>query len=150
MTRKKSQSKTYTVDSIGGIILHEFCHAYHNKHLPDGYKNQDIIDCYNKAMEEGLYDNCNYHACYVGNDFPFGESKEEQSSPYQIKATKHYACTNALEYFAELSVAFLASPEDNLPQEEYNKWYPHNARQLKEHDPRAFELLQKLWAVERQ
>ena len=92
-------------------------------------------------MEEGLYDNCNYHACYVGDQEPFQEL-------YKINTTKHYAASNPMEYFAELSVAFLA--DENLPQEEYNKWYPHNAKQLKEHDPRAFALLQKLWGVERQ
>lgn len=140
----------------GGIILHEFCHAYHNKHLPDGYNNKEIIECYQAAMDEGLYDNCNYHSCYVGLQSdatlsPFGEPQTPVQPDYEIKSTKHYACSNHMEYFAELSVAFLASPEDgDLPQEEYNKWYPHNAKQLKEHDPRAYTLLEKLWGVERQ
>ena len=108
---------------------------------------------YQAAMDEGLYDNCNYHSCLVGeknkNESPLGDDQEQCQPEYEVKTTKHYACTNAMEYFAELSVAFLASPDDDLPQEEYNKWYPHNAKQLKEHDPRAFELLQKLWGVEK-
>jgi hypothetical protein len=123
--------------------------------LPDGYNNQDIDDCYEAAMKEGLYEQVQYH-CAVN-----GFNQETKKFDYAIKTAKHYACTNAQEYFAELSVAFLSSLSsdegegaakaegDNPKQQEddYNKWYPYNTTQLKDHDPRAFKLLQELWGV---
>ena len=27
---------------VGGVIIHEFSHAFHNKHCPDGYECSDI------------------------------------------------------------------------------------------------------------
>ena len=27
---------------VGGVIIHEFAHAFHNKHCPDGYECSDI------------------------------------------------------------------------------------------------------------
>ena len=27
---------------VGGVMLHEFCHAYHYKHCKDGFDNEDI------------------------------------------------------------------------------------------------------------
>ena len=49
-----------------------------------------------------------------------------------------------MEYFAELSVAFLGGLDDTL---EHNKWFPFNRKQLREHDPRAFDLLCHMWGV---
>ena len=55
-----------------------------------------------------------------------------------------YACTNQMEYFAELSAAFLGGLDDK----EYNKWYPFNRKQIEEHDPKAYNMLKRLWMVE--
>jgi hypothetical protein len=49
-----------------------------------------------------------------------------------------------MEYFAELSVAFLGGLDD---KKEHNKWFPFNRSQLKEHDPRAFHTLCRVWGV---
>jgi hypothetical protein len=49
-----------------------------------------------------------------------------------------------MEYFAELSVAFLGG----LGEEEHNKWYPFNRSQLRDHDPRAFAMLCRVWGLE--
>jgi hypothetical protein len=27
---------------VGGVMLHEFSHAYHNIHCPDGFDNEEI------------------------------------------------------------------------------------------------------------
>ena len=27
---------------LGGLVLHELTHAYHNKHTPDGFDNPDV------------------------------------------------------------------------------------------------------------
>ena len=109
----------------GGIFIHELSHAYHNKCLPGGYANHEIMACWEQAMDEGLYNQVKVHG-------PQGPT------------ARAYACENAMEYFAELSTAFLGGKKAG---EEYNKWYPFNRAEIKAHDPRAFELLCKLWKV---
>jgi hypothetical protein len=135
---------------IGGILLHEFSHAYHHKGCTDGYDNIEIQQCYEAAMQDGIYDSVPVH----GSQGPVAEA---------------YAKTDAMEYFAELSTAFLGGipPNNNINyshskvdvkeqhskkygtshDEEYNKWYPFNRQQILEHDPRAYELLKKMWKV---
>jgi hypothetical protein len=49
--------------------------------------------------------------------------------------TKHYAMTNEKEYFAELSEAYVGT----------NDFYPFVRGELKKHDPRAYELMEKIW-----
>lgn len=78
----------------GGVLIHEFSHAYHHKCLPNGYDNEEILVCYEKAMKEGLYDMVRVHG-------PQGP---------QARA---YAANNCMEYFAELSTAFLGGKNEN-------------------------------------
>jgi hypothetical protein len=94
--------------------------------IPGGYDNKEIKECYEAAMKEGLYDCVKVHGV-------------------QGPETKAYACSNCMEYFAELSAAFLGGTDEN---EEYNKWFPFNRKQLKEHDPRAYKLLARVWKVD--
>lgn len=110
----------------GGLMLHELSHAWHCLHCEEGYDNPDIENCYDQAMKEKLYDCVPYH-CEGGN-------KEKK---------KAYACTNAMEYFAELSTAFLGGLDDG----EFNKWFPFNRKQVREHDPRAFAMLCQMWGI---
>ena len=139
----------------GGLILHELSHAYHHSMLPDGYDNAEIRNCYDRAMEEGLYESAAYHTGVVPNT---GEEEEREKgssgggggggggNTSWTKTTKRaYASTNAMEYFAELSVAFLGGLDETR---EFNKWYPFNRRQLKDHDPRAHDLLSRLWKID--
>jgi len=58
------------------------------------------------------------------------------------KKERGYACTDQMEYFAGLSTAFLGGLDDT---EEYNKWFPFHRMQMKEHDPRAYKLIQGVW-----
>lgn len=109
----------------GGLMLHELSHAWHSKFIEDGYDNKDIIDTYENAMEDGLYNCVRVHG-------PQGPT------------SKAYACQDQMEYFAELSVAFLGG----LDEEEHNKWYPFNRSQLRDHDPRAFAMLCRMWGAE--
>jgi hypothetical protein len=111
----------------GGVLIHEFSHAYHHRMLEKGYDNPEILDCFEKAMEDKLYN----WVRVKGRQGPMNNA---------------YAGTNAMEYFAELSAAFLGQP-DMQSEEEFNKWYPFNRRHVKEHDPRAYQLLKKLWKV---
>eukprot|EP00804_Cyclotella_cryptica_P009641 CCRYP_011194-RC/>CCRYP_011194-RC protein AED:0.41 eAED:0.41 QI:0/-1/0/1/-1/0/1/0/288 len=110
----------------GGLMLHELSHAWHCLHCEGGYDNTDIQKCYDEAMKEKLYDCVPYH-CEEG----------------KMDKRKAYACTNAMEYFAELSAAFLGGLNDD----EYNKWFPFNRTQVREHDPRAYAMLCRMWGV---
>jgi len=114
----------------GGIMLHELAHAYHSKFCKGGYGNTEIKRCYQSAMDEGLYDCVEVH--------------EEDRKKGRRRA---YACTDPMEYFAELSAAFLGGVGED-EELEFNKWFPFNRREVKEHDPRAYELLKKMWCVD--
>jgi len=96
-------------------------------------------------MEEGLYECVRVHS---------GTQKSPSTT------AKAYACTNEMEYWAELSTAFLGGTwarqrergvgkgGENDEMEEFNKWFPFNRRQIREHDPRAYALLKRLWKVD--
>ena len=80
-------------------------------------------------MKDRLYDRVQVHT--------LDGDKEERRA---------YACTDPMEYFAELSVAFLGGTGEDEDLE-FNKWFPFNRNQLKEHDPRAYRLLKKVWLL---
>lgn len=109
---------------VGGIILHEFCHAYHDQHLKNGFENDIIQQTYNTAMMLKKYDAVPVHG------------RQGLNGP-----VKAYACTNCMEFFAELSVAFHWKNDSS----EYNKWFPHNRGQLRAHDMETYEKLAKAW-----
>jgi hypothetical protein len=109
----------------GGLILHELSHAYHDKFCLDGYNNNDILSAFERAMSSHLYDKVAVHG------------RQGQNGP--IRA---YACTNCMEYWAELSVAYMWCEDD---VHEFNKWFPFNRSQLKDHDRLAYEVLHRLW-----
>ena len=54
---------------------------------------------------------------------------------YTGRTVKHYALTTPMENFAESTEAYLG----------VNDFYPFVRAELKEHDPRMFELLKKIW-----
>ena len=107
----------------GGLLLHELSHAYHNLCLPDGYSNRNVLECYEAAMRDNLYDCVKVHG-------PQGPT------------AKAYACQDAMEYFAELSVAFLGGTKEDV---EFNKWFPFTRKQIQFHDKRAYSMLQEVW-----
>lgn len=109
---------------VGGVLVHELSHAYHNKYCAGGYQNGLVDEAYRAAMARGLYDKVPVHG------------KQGQNGP--IKA---YACANCMEFFAELSVAYMCV-DDSC---EYNKWFPHNRSQLLQHDEETFCVLDMLW-----
>jgi hypothetical protein len=85
-------------------------------------------------MKEKLYDVIKCHTGPISS----------QSPTFQLR--KAYACQDHKEYFAELSTAFLGGVGSEATLE-YNKWFPFNRMQVKEHDPRAYAMLQKMWGV---
>ncbi|MBK28010.1 MAG: metallopeptidase [Verrucomicrobiales bacterium] len=54
---------------------------------------------------------------------------------YTGRTVKHYALTTQMEYFAESTEAYLG----------VNDFYPFVRAELKEHDPRMFNILKKIW-----
>lgn len=98
------------------MVLHELAHAYHHKVL--SFEYQLIIRAYEEAMGQSLYSSVSLHK---GN----GE---------YIKASA-YAATNKLEYFAELTEAFFGK----------NDFFPFTKAELKEYDPKAYEVLKRIW-----
>ena len=85
-----------------------------------------------------------YHDQVLGFDEPeivsvFDQAKTagiyEQVLLYTGRRVKHYGLTNHKEYFAESTEAYLG----------VNDFYPFVRAELKEHDPRMFALMQKIW-----
>ena len=77
-------------------------------------------------MEKGLYDKVAVHGPQGNNG----------------RLVKHYACSNCMEFFAELSVAFMWKEDAHR---EYNKWYPFNRAQLQALDSHSYEVLERCW-----
>lgn len=59
----------------------------------------------------------------------------EKVKLFNGRTVRHYAATNHKEYFAEATEAYLYR----------NDFYPFVAAELKEHDPKAFALMKKVW-----
>ncbi|MCE9603614.1 MAG: metallopeptidase [Planctomycetia bacterium] len=93
-------------------VLHELAHAYHDQVL--GFDHAEVRAAYDSAKQAGIYDKVLH---------------------IQGNTTKHYALTTPMEYFAELSEAYIGT----------NDFYPFVRSELKLHDPRAYALLEKLW-----
>jgi hypothetical protein len=94
------------------IVLHEFAHAYHYQVLGEDYA--PIRSAYQEAMKQKLY---------------------TMTSLRTKQDDKVYAATNADEYFAELSVAYLAT----------NDGFPRDREILEEYDPIGYGLMRKVW-----
>lgn len=101
------------------FALHELAHAYHHRVL--GYDNPDIKAAYEKALASGSY-----------------AKVERRDSEGRTRLDRAYAMTNRMEYFAECSEAFFVT----------NDFFPFNWKQLQQHDPVMFALLEKLWKPE--
>jgi hypothetical protein len=101
------------------MVLHELAHAYHHRVLDFDY--QPIIDAFEHAMNHSIYDSVSFHS--GDGDYTLKES---------------YATSNKMEYFAELTEAYLGQ----------NDYFPFNREDLKRHDPKAYKLLTQIWKFE--
>jgi hypothetical protein len=99
------------------VILHELCHAVHINLL--GIDNPYIKAAYQQAMERKLY---------------------EESTDTLGQKVVPYARTNAVEYFAELSGAYL--------DKQY--YYPHTRDDLEKHDPLGYQVMERVWGTPKQ
>ena len=109
------------VNRMPWFVLHELAHGYHDRELPKGFGNPDIVAAYTRAKDSGKYDKVERHH---GNGRPHTFEKA-------------YAMTTAMEYFAETTEAYFGR----------NDFFPFTRAELKKHDPDMFELLGKLWQV---
>jgi hypothetical protein len=94
------------------IILHEMAHAVQHRLL--GWGNPELEATFKQATDRKLYDEVNDR---------FG------------RRGKAYARTNAAEYFAELSCAYLDSCN----------YFPFNNEQLKGYDPVGYKFVERVW-----
>ena len=101
------------------MVLHEYAHAWHHNFLPDGYGNAKIEAVYEAAKESGDY-----------------EAVRHINGGTQ----RHYALTNPMEYFAELSEAYFG----------INDFEPFVRGPLKHFDPKGYELIEEKWGVAEQ
>jgi hypothetical protein len=94
------------------VILHELAHAYHDLFL--GFDEPRIKDAYENYKKSG---------------------KGDMTLLYNGKRVKHYALTNQMEFFAEMTEAYFGS----------NDFFPFNRAELKESEPQIYEVLKNTW-----
>ena len=104
---------TWTIEQPW-MVLHELAHGY--QHLFLGDDNAGIRRCYEHARDSGIYDSVLR-----------ADGRRE----------RHYAMTNAKEYFAESTEAFFG----------VNDFYPFVRAELKTFDPQMYALECKVWGV---
>lgn len=96
------------------MVLHEFAHAWHHNFVSDGYENSLIKDTYQLARDSGKY---------------------EQVLHINGTTVRHYAMTNHIEYFAELSESYFGT----------NDFYPFVRPQLYNFDRNGYQMVEKIW-----
>lgn len=94
------------------VILHELAHAYHDQFL--GFDNPEIIAAFEAAKKARIYENVLL---------------------FDGRTVRHYGLSNAREYFAEGTEAFLYR----------NDFYPFVRGEQKQHDPALHDLLARIW-----
>jgi hypothetical protein len=93
-------------------MLHELAHAYHDQVL--GFENAEVAAVWEKFRANPRY-----------NRIPHIEGG----------LTRHYALTNAKEFFAEMTESFFG----------VNDFEPFNRAELKVQEPEVFALMEKVW-----
>ena len=109
------------MNRMPNFVLHELAHAYHDQVL--GFESPAIQAAFDRAKASGKYQRVER---WNGNGRP--NTIEEA-----------YAMTNAQEYFAESTEAYFSR----------NDFFPFNREELHRHDPEMYELLQRVWGVDK-
>jgi hypothetical protein len=94
------------------VILHELAHAYHDQVL--GFDNPRIREAYERYKKSG---------------------RGEKTLLHNGKRVRHYALTNPMEFFAEMTEAYFG----------VNDFYPFNRAELREAEPEIYALLRDIW-----
>lgn len=94
------------------VILHELAHAYHDQVL--GFDHPRIKEVYQNYKKSG---------------------RGDKTLLYDGRRVKHYALTNPMEFFAEMTEAYFG----------VNDFFPFTRGELKESEPEIYELMQQVW-----
>lgn len=139
------------------------CACYHpnkdwlkeNGYIPEKWRSVEIANARNfvdwtrraqpmmvlHELAHGLHDiQFGYDDKYVAQCHRLAVLSGKYDSVEHVDGTKkkHYGLNNPMEYFAEASEAYFGR----------NDFYPFTRAQLKEFDPAAYEMVEKLWGVE--
>lgn len=94
------------------VILHELTHAYHDQVLSfDHPRVREAYDAYKKS------------------------GHGDETLLFNGSRVKHYALTNPMEFFAEMTEAYFGC----------NDFFPFNRAELKEAEPAIHEFLSDIW-----
>ena len=96
------------------MLLHELAHGYHYRFLDKGEENPTVLAAFRSAM---------------------GSKRYERVLHWDGRMVKHYATTNQMEYFAEMTEAYFGT----------NDFYPFVNAELKTSDPETFQLMETIW-----
>ncbi len=94
------------------VILHELAHAYHDQVL--GFDHPRVREAF-EAYKKG--------------------GRGEKALLHDGRRVKHYALTNRMEFFAEMTEAFFGT----------NDFFPFNRAELRESEPEIHELMADIW-----
>jgi hypothetical protein len=94
------------------VVLHELAHAYHDQVL--GFDDPRIKEVYEKYKKSG---------------------RGEKTLLFNGQRVKHYALTNQMEFFAEMTEAYFG----------VNDFFPFNRAELKESEPEIYALMVRVW-----
>lgn len=96
------------------VILHELAHAYHDQVL--GYDHARIKEAFEKYKKSG---------------------RGDKTLLFNGQRVRHYALTNPMEFFAEMTEAHFGS----------NDFFPFNRAELTEAEPDIADLLTDIWGA---
>lgn len=94
------------------VVLHELAHAYHDQVL--GFDEPRIREAYDRYVKSGA---------------------GAKTLLHDGRRVRHYALTNAKEFFAEMTEAYFGS----------NDFFPFNRAELKESFPDIYTLMRDIW-----
>ncbi len=111
--KKMVRYKQLLADNPRLLLLHDLAYVRHGT-LKNSFNNADVKAAYEQAMARRLY----------------------QQVEHELGATgPAYAAVNYIEYFAELSCAYLNK----------GRCFPFTRDELKTHDPTGYELMEAAW-----
>ena len=93
-------------------VLHELAHAYHDQVL--GFDHAQVRAAWERFRDSGKY---------------------KSTLHINGKKVPHYALTNPMEFFAEMTEAYFG----------HNDFFPFNRAELRHEEPAIFELLTTIW-----
>jgi hypothetical protein len=93
-------------------VLHELAHAYHDQVL--GFEEPRVKEAYERYKKSG---------------------RGEKTLLHDGRRVRHYALTNQMEFFAEMTEAYFGT----------NDFFPFNRAELKDAEPEIYDLMQRVW-----